>query len=252
MPSKIWRYMDMTKFISLLVNEALYFACPLDFEDPFEGHFPKSFLDTMYDPARFKAENQQVLIEAFKPNSDEELDQILERFSKTIEKTMPEHATNAIKKTILNAGVSCWYKSDYESDAMWKLYASSNQCIAIESTIEKLRASIKDEDIKEKIIIDDVQYLDFEKDLIDKSRKNQGLFMKRKAFEHENELRALIYVSEAGKGKLVNCRLNTLIESIHLSPLSKSFIQNDVEALLQKLNINKPVIRSKLLEQPSY
>jgi hypothetical protein len=39
---KIWRYMDFAKFISLLANQALFFACPNKFTDPFEGHRPRS------------------------------------------------------------------------------------------------------------------------------------------------------------------------------------------------------------------
>ena len=39
---KIWRYMDLAKFISLLSKEALYFSCPADFNDPFEGFIPRN------------------------------------------------------------------------------------------------------------------------------------------------------------------------------------------------------------------
>ena len=39
---KIWRYMDLAKFLSLLSNEALYFACPSELDDPYEGFYPKS------------------------------------------------------------------------------------------------------------------------------------------------------------------------------------------------------------------
>lgn len=30
---RIWRYIDLGKFISLLVTESLYFACPCEFDD---------------------------------------------------------------------------------------------------------------------------------------------------------------------------------------------------------------------------
>ena len=39
---KIWRYMDLSSFISLVVNEAIYFPCATEFHDPFEGHLPVS------------------------------------------------------------------------------------------------------------------------------------------------------------------------------------------------------------------
>jgi hypothetical protein len=36
--------------------------------------------------------------------------------------------------------VSCWHMSEYESDAMWKLYGASNNCVAIRSTFARLKA----------------------------------------------------------------------------------------------------------------
>lgn len=38
---KIWRYIDFTKFVSLLDTKSLYFTCINKFEDPFEGSTPK-------------------------------------------------------------------------------------------------------------------------------------------------------------------------------------------------------------------
>ena len=37
---KIWRYMDFTKFIDILENEALFFTRSDRFEDKFEGTLP--------------------------------------------------------------------------------------------------------------------------------------------------------------------------------------------------------------------
>lgn len=39
---RIWRYMDISKFISLLTTRSLYFACPSELGDPYEGFLPKS------------------------------------------------------------------------------------------------------------------------------------------------------------------------------------------------------------------
>lgn len=38
---KIWRYMDFTKFMSLLDTKKLFFTRADKFEDPFEGSWPK-------------------------------------------------------------------------------------------------------------------------------------------------------------------------------------------------------------------
>lgn len=225
MSPKIWRYIDMTKFISLLVNEALYFACPNEFEDPFECHIPRHHLEAIY-----KAGFPQIKVDQ---DNREELSVI----------------AKVIKNTASKFGVSCWYKSKYQSDAMWKLYSAS---IAIESSVEHLKNSIRDQETRENLKIGSVQYLDFEKAPFRERYKEQGLFMKRTAFAHEKELRAVIYLPKTKNGNLVKCCLNTLITRIHLSPLSKSFIKADVEALLRKFNIHKPVIQSDLLQEPVY
>jgi len=36
--------MDLARFISLLVTESLYFACPSEFDDPYEGSLPRSHI----------------------------------------------------------------------------------------------------------------------------------------------------------------------------------------------------------------
>jgi len=36
--------------------------------------------------------------------------------------------------------ISCWHRADYESDAMWKLYAAESKGVAICSTPDRMRA----------------------------------------------------------------------------------------------------------------
>jgi hypothetical protein len=39
--------------------------------------------------------------------------------------------------------VSCWHQADYESDAMWKLYAASGKGISVRTTTTRLAASLE-------------------------------------------------------------------------------------------------------------
>ena len=41
----LWRYMDFTKFVSLLEKQALFFSKPDRLGDPFEGSLPKKNLE---------------------------------------------------------------------------------------------------------------------------------------------------------------------------------------------------------------
>jgi hypothetical protein len=134
---------------------------------------------------------------------------------------------------------------------MWKLYSASGQGIAVESTVKQLRNAIQND-----ILIDDVRYVDFDNDPIDKGHKHYGLFQKRKEFEHERELRATILLSskDYGNGQLVPCDLNILITKIYVSPLLEDYVKDDIDKLCSgKIKkVNKPVTRSPLLNEPDY
>jgi hypothetical protein len=146
-------------------------------------------------------------------------------------------------------GVSCWHKSEYESEAMWRLYSA--ECIAIESTIGQLQSSFRDE---RSIIIENVRYMDFENDSIEKGYKHYGLFLKRKSFEYEKEVRAIVLLNNDCRGTLVKCDLDTLINCVHLSPSVRPYFKEVVGNILagKVRSLNKPVRLSVLYEKPDY
>ena len=244
---KIWRYMDFAKFISLLANEALFFACPNKFKDPFEGHSPRSEMTAWskvlqkYVDDSLSAVNQ---IKSMQPHQN--FDVLDEQLRISIARIK-----EANRIATLRFGVSCWHKNEGENDAMWKLYSASGQGIAIESTVKQLRDAIQND-----IIIDDVRYGDFDKDPIEKGHRHYGLFQKRKVFEHERELRAtiLLSVKDYGNGQLVPCDLDILITRIYVSPLLEDYVKDDIDKLCSgKIRkVDKPVIRSSLLSEPDY
>jgi hypothetical protein len=44
---KIWRYMDLPKFVNMLATNMLYFTCISGFKDPYEGWLPRSYMEAM-------------------------------------------------------------------------------------------------------------------------------------------------------------------------------------------------------------
>jgi hypothetical protein len=44
---KIWKYMDLAKFLALLTTSSLYFASPARFQDFSEGSLPKSHVEAV-------------------------------------------------------------------------------------------------------------------------------------------------------------------------------------------------------------
>lgn len=247
---KIWKYMDLAKFISLLSKGALYFACPSEFNDPFEGYFPMSWLQDNYD-YKNKLEKHINGLNETRRNVIADNSKFNEQINKTTDDAINNIKVSLdeeIKERISEHGVNCWHKSEYESEAMWKLYSASGQGIAIESTIGQLKDSITNE---ESLKIESIWYFENE------SKKEQDkaydtIFMKRKAFEHEKELRASILLKEKGKGIFVECNLDRLINRIHVSPLVEPYFKDIVNMICggEIRNINKPVIPSTLFDKP--
>ncbi|MFZ1156699.1 MAG: DUF2971 domain-containing protein, partial [Candidatus Sulfotelmatobacter sp.] len=140
--------------------------------------------------------------------------------------------------------------SEHESDAMWKIYAASGKGVAVESTVEKLRASLGG---KKDIQIDAVRY-DFDDPVIEKGHKHYFLFQKRKCFEHEKELRATILLPHEGRGMPVPCDLDTLVTRVWISPLLENYVRDAIQALCLGAvrPLPRPVIRSQILTRPDY
>lgn len=243
--------MDLAKFISLLANSSLYFACPIEFNDPYEGHLPVSHIKaTAKIQHNFIEEQRDVLkrLVAQAPNLDFTSQQA--KFDKILDDYIKESPA-VTEQVVRKFGVSCWHQNEYESEAMWQIYSAAGQGIAIESTVAQLYNSIH---IKDGLYIDDVRYADFQNDPIIKGYKHYGLMMKRKSFEHEKEIRALRMLPEEGKGMLFNCDLNVLINRIHISPYAPRYFQEAVEFICkgQVQVLNKPIIHSDLLKKPTY
>ena len=57
--------------------------------------------------------------------------------------------------------VNCWYTSDYESAAMWKLYSQSREAVAIQSTYSRLH-----HEMPEECYIGEITYIDYNKDQV--------------------------------------------------------------------------------------
>ena len=264
---KIWKYMDLAMFISLLSKRALLFRCPMEFEDPFEGYIPKAFAIDVANKnkdelVRFESirnngldflKEKQNLLEN-NPNGNAHLAvktayEKIENIDSHIN-DIDNSLIDEIKRNASNHGVNCWHKTDHESDAMWKLYSASGQGVAIESTIGQLKDSIQSH---ENLEIGSVVYLEE-----NESSKEHGklgvLLWKRKSFEHEKELRAIIPLKTPKESIFIKCDLEKLINQIHISPLAKPYFIDIVEALCegQITGLQKPIKRSTLLDKPDY
>ncbi len=168
---KLWRYMDFTKFVSLISSKKIYLSRSDTFGDTFEGSLPKKMYDERLD-AFFKSgckQNDYAII------------------------------SNSHMKLIESIYINCWHSNEHESAAMWNLYSKSNESIAIQTTYKKLENMLDN-----KIFMGEISYIDYEKDSF-KDGDMLTLFMhKRKSFEHEKEVRIIKVESLKIKEKYKN------------------------------------------------
>lgn len=169
----------------------------------------------------------------------------------------------------------CWCRKSM-SDAMWRIYSPHQTSVRIKTTTEKLTKAMKDYVKKNdgyKMRLRDVIYLNT-KDLLKETSKlakelnNQGqqvsaaskaadiLLQKRNAFNHEEEVRAILYCPSTPQditppGILIDIRPHDLIESILIDPRAPDEILDAFKNhLVNTLEFKGAVKRSGLYQAP--
>ena len=223
----LWRYMDFTKLISLLEKESLFFSKATFLNDPFEGSVPI--------PTATKR-LPSLLQDGVPRNRAMEL---LEGMTE---------GRQSIRNIIL---LNCWHESDYESEAMWKLYGN-DAGVAVKTTFERLSNSFLDE---RAIYIGRVRYIDYSTDYV----SDRSIFLpylhKRKSFQHEREVRAVLQVSStrlSSPGNYVRINTANLIQEIVIYPYSPDWFRDLVESVVQRYELAVPVRRSEMDSLPNW
>lgn len=241
---KLWRYMDIAKFISMLCTKSLYFAPANSFEDPFEG--AKGIREKEGKWNDFYLEFFRHAIKTAPGISEEDSSgEKLEMAAKRLLSEMAESDMLDRKNTC----ISCWHCNDFESEAMWKLYSTNvNNAVAIETTYERLFQALGEDPY---VDIGKVKYIDYKHQFT--SIGCGAFWYKRKSFEHEREVRALIRNHENnGKGISHPVDLDILIENIYVSPYAPEWFADVVRNVTKQYNLSKPVLYSSMREQPFF
>jgi hypothetical protein len=241
----IWRYMDFTKFVDLIASSSIYFTRADRLGDDYECTVPRG--------------NQKEFIKSS-----------LERLESTSEHNLQEEIvlgdTNDIEALIditkqvrQTAFISCWHVNRYESAAMWKLYLSQNEGIAIRSTRERLEKATENyrgpmqPGYNGFIEIKDVTYIDYEEQAISSLSWLDYLAYKRISFQHEKELRAIYWYwpfDDSKLGHKISVDLNTLIDCVFVAPTSAPWFKELVETTIGKWGIRIEVCQSSLVRSP--
>jgi hypothetical protein len=244
---KIWRYMDLAKFVHMLATGTLYFPCITELKDPYEGWLPRSHIKALRQLNRPILDDLKTTLDSIAARDPARDRGSLDDIQKKTQRDLNPRVV--LRKVNRMFGVNCWHINEHESEAMWQLYTVAGQGVAIESTKARLEGALRGDGIT----VDQVRYEDFSSAKIEKGHKRYAGFLKRKSFAHEQELRATIRLPTLGVGTAVPCDLNALITQIHVFPKAPSYYAEAVRYAVSqaKPEIKAPVIVSRLLDPPN-
>ncbi len=229
--SKVWRYMDFTKFVAMLETNSLYFCRADRLGDPFEGSYSRA--------------NEKLRPEVYKGKIPiEKLEEIARVF-----RMMPQWTF-----------ISSWHMNERESAAMWRLYTQSNESIAVQSTFAVLRDSLPKD-----VFVGMVKYIDYDTEWVPEGNAFYPFLHKRMSFEHEKEVRAVLMrwpPAQEGKahfdtpsselGVNVPVDLSQLIQRILVAPNVPSWFESLVAGVTQRYGLRSGVGRSRLEDAPFF
>jgi len=224
---KLWRYIELEKFVFLMETSELYF-CRADYfrtADPFEGTFPKAEYNIM-----IKHEGKEVV-------------------------------RNLFEITLHDTFINCWHLNENESIAMWKLYSKNDKGIALQTNIQNFKDSF--ENCGQPIFAGKVQYIDYERDYYYgrsgynylRSNGFTAYIHKRIIYDFEKEYRAICTDPRNGKNKnglRIKVSLDKLIQSIYLAPHSSEKNYNYVKEVTNNVCGDIKVVRSNFDSKPFF
>ena len=238
----VWRYMEFSKYVSMLAMEGIFFVRCDKFEDKWDSVLPEGWIATM---------NRKSL------TIDDGRNLTLTEWYKEME--------------IPSRPVSCWTVNTHENEGMWSRYTPTGAAaVAIRSTVAGLRECFSS--CTENVLVGLVKYGEHS-ELADPKfsfvyRESEAppvrlntwyvpQFFKRKNFAWEEELRAMASVStsppiEYGHSLKVGIDgLRTLIRSVHLKPGAQPWFKQVVESVNERYGLGTiPVSFSEIDAAP--
>ena len=253
---KIWRYMDLPKLIAFLETGSLHFARADTLGDPYEGSWTK--LNSLA---------QVQLIQRMLADAANIADAKVKYTPEDLRQQFARSTHWARETTYIN----CWHGGETESAAMWKLYGTSTGSIVIQSTYQKLEDAIPDgtsiDDVStESVYMGMVQYKDYSslEDWIPGGNVIYPFIHKRKEFEYEKEVRAIIWAPEVlnkerqekgnykPQGIKVPIDIETFVETIRVQPSAPIWVRRAIEHLLERYGWGMKVMSSQIDIEPMY
>ena len=210
----VWKYLDLSKFLDMLLSQQLFMSRSDKFEDQYEG----TFSEPTFEEIKKIAANNPKFLDYYKSHREKVV-------------------------------ISSWHINEYESFAMWQIFTKNNEGLAIQSTIGRLKEALRPENRIEQYI-GNVNYIDYKKEYIPFDDTFFPFLFKRKSFQYEREVRIISDVSaqniSVNEGLKINVDLNQLIEKIYIHPKSENWYKKLVIELVSKLDFKIEIEKSDL------
>ena len=210
----VWKYLDLSKFLDLLLSQKLFMSRSDKFEDQYEGTFSEP---TFEEIKKLSIDNPDFL-KYYKIHREK-------------------------------VAISSWHINEYESFAMWQIFTQNSEGLAIQSTIGRLQEALAPE-INFNQYIGEVNYIDYKKEHIPFDDLFFPFLFKRKSFQYEGEVRILTDIGDSAvkinEGLKINVDINALIEKIYIHPKSENWYKNLVIQLVKQLGFDFTIEKSDL------
>lgn len=211
---KLWRYMDLSKFLDLIITESLYFCRADCFEDPYEGKLPMLDIDKVSPQALdlFNASIKDFYISCWHANNHESA-AMWKLYSQSNDAIAIETSYETLKELLPNNIALTLVKyEDYNSFSLIEKSFELNNRYNVYDTVTYKRAS----------------------------------------FEHEKEVRAIVWrhltsTSSEEKGLKIHINIRKLIHKIHVSPHASSRLYNIINDIKSKYQLDEITIQKSKL-----
>lgn len=233
--AKLWRYVDLPKYLAMLDSKALWFARVDQLDDPFEGSVSQANIRER--PSRYKH---------------------------VIPSGPWQGMADYRRELRSHTYVTCWHESEEESAAMWQRYVVGHG-IVVQSTYDRMRSALTYGSV---IHVGRVTYASYERDWIPEGNLYDAMMSKRLSFSHEREVRAVVAdwsrkpsSDELGAGLdpenpplgvAVPANLATLIAEVRVAPDAPQWLAELISNVTRMYGLPFAVKQSDLSADPVY
>ncbi len=247
----LWRYMDFSKFVSLIQTQSLWFARPSTFDDPFESKTNKNsrlkhllrWMDRIisdYNSAVYDGDEEYIATQIWWAADVAGDDGLIPTLNYTTINEVPrrlrfysELGLDAALDAML---INCWHQNGNESDVMWRAYVGGGSGVVVRTSFEPLRDSFCVAGAQPRVL--NVEYHDLHNESMVFDHLPSAY--KHVAFSAEQEVRAYSPTGELPEGSLgksIPVDLNKLIEGVATSPNAPRWFVNSVQWVLDQEGI---------------